>query len=272
MKAGLSFVGLTTTLLLAFGLPALASSNLPPTPGQIWAWGPNYIGQVGDCTQTCRPEPVELSDLGEFVAADAGALFTLALKADGTVWGWGHNIYGQLGDGTNINRICPVQVAGLQDVKAIATGDCFSIALKRDGTVWAWGHNQTSQAGLCDWLTPSVTAPVQVEGVSDVIAIDAGSQHGVALKSDGSVWCWGIGLFGVLGQGDFDYHTSCVALQVPNVSGATAIAAGGHFKENRGQVYTVSVSVGNAEDLIPIFRDTLGRIGSMSYKAAGALV
>ena len=172
-------------------------------------------------------EPVDLSGLGEFVAIDAGWMHTLALKADGTVWAWGGNRYGQLGDGTAVDSPCPVQVTGLQEVKAIAAGGVFSMALKRDGTVWAWGDNYTRECGICETTQVPVVEPVQIEELSDVIAIDAGVQHGVALKPDGTVWCWGLGLFGILGQGAGDtYTSSCVPLKIVNLSSVTAIAAG----------------------------------------------
>jgi hypothetical protein len=101
------------------------------------------------------------------------------------------------------------------------------MALKRDGTVWAWGDNYTQECGICEFTQVPVVEPVQIEELSDIIAIDAGVQHGVALKPDGTVWCWGLGLFGILGQGAGDNYTgSCVPLQVVNLSGVTAIAAG----------------------------------------------
>jgi alpha-tubulin suppressor-like RCC1 family protein len=227
MKTILSVVGLAATLVLAFPLPARGADAASSTPGTAWAWGENTWGQVGDCTTACDVEPVDLSGLGEFVAIDAGWMHTLALRSDGTVWAWGGNRYGQLGDGTAVDSPCPVQVTGLQEVKAIAAGGVFSMALKRDGTVWAWGDNYTRECGICESTQIPVVEPVQIEELSDVIAIDAGVQHGVALKPDGTVWCWGLGLFGILGQGAGDtYRSSCVPLQVVNLTCVTAIAAG----------------------------------------------
>lgn len=226
MKPILSFVGLAAMLLLAFTLPARGADAASSTPGTAWAWGENPWGQVGDCTTGCDVEPVDLSGSGEFVAIDAGWMHTLALRSDGTVWAWGRNFYGQLGDGTTMDSPCPVQVVGLQDVKAIAAGGVFSMALKHDGTVWAWGDNNTRECGICEESLIPVVKPVQIEELSDVIAIDAGIQHGVALKPDGTVWCWGLGLFGILGQGGSNYDSSCVPLQVVDISCVTAISAG----------------------------------------------
>ncbi len=226
MRRTLLLVAIAAVLLLGLAHPASASTNTTNTAGVAWAWGDNHWGQVGDCTRTCSDAPADVSGFDDFLAIDAGWFHTLALRADGTVWAWGGNSYGQLGDGTTDQRSCPVQVVGIQDVKAIAAGGVFSLALKKDGTVWAWGDNQTYECGICPLSTIPVVQAVQVQGISDVIAIDAGIQHGVALKADGTVWCWGLGLFGILGQGGANYTSSCVPLQVVHVTCAMAIAAG----------------------------------------------
>jgi hypothetical protein len=161
-----------------------------------------------------------------------GAGHSLALKNNGTVWAWGPNDYGQLGDGTNNASETPVQVSGLSDVVAIATsGENFSVALKSDGTVWAWGRNDFSEYGipggtLGDGSTDNSNVPVQVSGLTGITAIscNALSLHTLALKSDSTVWSWGINWAGQLGDGTTTDRLTPV--QVSGLSDATAIAAG----------------------------------------------
>jgi alpha-tubulin suppressor-like RCC1 family protein len=62
--------------------------------------------------------------------------------------------------------------------------------------VWAWGNNTYGQLG--NGTTTSTTTPVQVSGLSGVIAITAGSNFNLALKSDGTVWAWGYNQYGQL--------------------------------------------------------------------------
>lgn len=95
---------------------------------QLWAWGYNQYGELGDGTTTTRYAPV-LTGITGVVDVAAGQYHSLALKSDGTVWSWGYNDHGQLGDGTITERHTPVQVTGLTEVGAVAAGLNHSFAL-----------------------------------------------------------------------------------------------------------------------------------------------
>ncbi|MBM4165221.1 MAG: hypothetical protein FJ222_12395, partial [Lentisphaerae bacterium] len=151
--------------------------------------------------------------------------YSLALKSDGTVWAWGDNTYGQLGDGTTTRRLTPVRVSGLSGVAAIDAGNYSAMALKTNGTVWDWGYNVYGQLG--DGTTINRSTPVQVKlsdgsALENVIDIDAGSNHAVALKSDGSVWAWGSNGYGQLGIPDPNIYPE----EVTGLAGVTNVAAG----------------------------------------------
>jgi len=112
----------------------------------------------------------------------------------GNVWAWG-----DISDGAGANRT-PAPT-GLTDVVGLAGGVGFHVALKSDGTVWSWGNNYYGELG-----NNSVTAasqyfaypPVQVSGLTGVIAVATGYYHSLALKSDGTVWAWGGDSYGQL--------------------------------------------------------------------------
>jgi alpha-tubulin suppressor-like RCC1 family protein len=96
--------------------------------------------------------------------------------------------------------LTPVQVIGLTNVLAISAGGHLSVALKSDGTVWAWGSGQNGQVG--DGGSPADRlTPVQVSGLTNVLAISAGLDHALALKNNGTVWAWGYNGFGQIGDG-----------------------------------------------------------------------
>jgi RHS repeat-associated protein len=208
--------------------------------GTVWAWGSNQYGQLGNGSTTNSSTPVQVDDLSDVTAISAGAggSHSLALKSDGTVWAWGYNAYGQLGNGTKTSSDTPVQVSGLSGVVAIAAGADHSLALKSDGTVWAWGFNNDGQLGNTSVSSTSST-PVQVSGLSDVIAIASGGNTSLALKSDGTVWAWGQNNYGQVGNGTTTMQATPV--QVSGLTGVTAIAEGGHHSialKSNGTVWT----------------------------------
>src|SRR5713226_4570780 len=95
----------------------------------VSAWGGNFIGQLGNGTNTDSNTPVQTSGITGVTAIAGGEQHSLALKTDGTVWGWGNNTIGQLGNGTFTNSNTPAQVSGLSGVTAIAGGGLHSLAL-----------------------------------------------------------------------------------------------------------------------------------------------
>ena len=185
--------------------------------GEVWAWGYNTSGQLGDGTNTNKNMPVQVKGTGseehltDVKEIAAGRDFSLVLKNGGTVWTWGKNNYGQLGDGTNADKNIPVQVKGagseehLTDVKAIDAGGYHSVALKNGGTVWTWGSSSNGQLG--DGTNTNKNIPVQVKGtggagsLTDVKGIAAGNNHSLAVKGDGTLWAWGSNNNGQLGDG-----------------------------------------------------------------------
>ena len=90
--------------------------------GTVWAWGGNFVGQLGNGTYTNSIAPVQVSGLISVTALGGRGYHSLAIKSDGTVWAWGFNPYGELGDGTTITRPSPVQVAGLAGITNISGG------------------------------------------------------------------------------------------------------------------------------------------------------
>lgn len=230
--------GLTDVVGIAAGS---AHGIAVKSDGTVWAWGANGSGQLGDGTGATRFVPTIIAGFTGVVAVAAGELHSLALKADGSVWAWGENVSGQLGDGTTTARFAPVMVPALTGVSRIAAGYRISFAIEDDGTgsgpLWAWGANGTGQLG--DGSTLARSSPVQVNGVTDAIAISAGLDFALAIRRDVTVWAWGSNVSGQLGDGTNGTRLSPVALVF--ASGVSAVTAGRYHSAaatNDGRVWT----------------------------------
>ncbi|MCU6790768.1 S-layer homology domain-containing protein [Paenibacillus sp. WQ 127069] len=191
--------------------------------GQVWAWGKNDNGELGDGTTSQRTSPVQVNGINHVTAIAAGGYFSLALKDDGTVWAWGLNDNGQLGIGSTAQQISPIQVPGLSHVTAVAAGGNHSLALDADGNIWAWGQNSYGAVG--DGTRTNRTIPVQIAGLSNMTTIAGGGFHSLAITNDGSVWTWGYNNYGQLGDGTTTQRNSPV--KVSGLSKIKAIAGGG---------------------------------------------
>jgi len=208
--------------------------------GTVRAWGINQGGQLGNGTQTNSNIPIAVSNLTDIIAITAGENHSLALKNDGTVWAWGDNIEGQLGNGTKTDSNLPQQIENLNGIIAIAAGEYHSLALKNDGTVWAWGWNNSGQYG--DGTDTDSEIPKLVSELSfiDVVAIAAGSEHSLFLRSNGQVLACGNNSDGQLGNASNTESNLPIPLGVP-FSDVIAIAASGNISmllKSNGNVFT----------------------------------
>ncbi|MFC5404793.1 S-layer homology domain-containing protein [Cohnella soli] len=205
--------------------------------GTVWTWGNNENGQLGIGTlDKGSPVPVQVPNLSDVVAITAGSLHTMALKSNGTVWAWGYNYYGQLGNGKTGSSTVPVQVSNLSGVISISAKYMQSSAVRSDGTVWTWGSNFYGQLGY-DTGKKNNPTPKQVPKVKGIVSIAQGQLFTAALGSDGTVWTWGLNLFGSLGNGTSGQQTEFYEPQQVlyslnpsrELSGVVSISAGqGH--------------------------------------------
>jgi alpha-tubulin suppressor-like RCC1 family protein len=139
---------------------------------------------------------------------------------------WGDNASGELGDNTTTDRTTPVKVHGLNHVQWVTTGGRHACALVQNGGAWCWGANGNGELG--DGTTTDRHTPVQVAGLPlNLGQIGAGGTHTCALRKNGSVWCWGSGGKGELGNGSTS--DSSTPVQVSGLTGVVQIAVGGNL-------------------------------------------
>ena len=185
--------------------------------GQVFTWGNNSYGQLGDGTTTNRLYPTNITsyfnlDHGErVVSLSLGSSHSIALTSEGRVFTWGRNNHGQLGDGTTIQRLTPTEITnsfnlGLSEkIIALSLGNSHSIALTSEGQVFTWGRNGEGQLGdgtIGDRLIPiNITNNFNIGPGERIIAISLGSFHSSALTTEGRIFTWGLNRDGRLGDG-----------------------------------------------------------------------
>lgn len=105
--------------------------------------------------------------------------------------------------------------------------------MRSDGSAWGWvwmhlANSADDTTGLSSCTCRP--APVQVVGVggtgmfAGVAAVVGGGYHSLALKTDGTVWAWGLKSFGELG--DATTTTRLSPVQVSGLTTATSLGAG----------------------------------------------
>ncbi len=110
-------------------------------------------------------------------------------------------------------------------VRALAAGDFHACALHEDGTITCWGDNRYNQLGGESVGALSAT-PIAVSGLEGAIAITAGARHSCALRTAGTVVCWGESAYDQLG-GESEGSSSATPVAVTGLAQVTAIVAGG---------------------------------------------
>jgi alpha-tubulin suppressor-like RCC1 family protein len=217
--------------------------------GNVWAWGLNYHGQLGDGTNANRSSPVLLTAVQNVkMVAKSSTWTSMVLKQDGTVWAWGNNFFGQLANGTTGNySTSPAQVPGLTNVAAISAHTYHMLAVKQDGTVWAWGDNGNGQLGL--GTTTASLVPTQIPTLSGVKSVTATWARSFAVNTDGTVMGWGSGAWGALGDGTWGDFNQLTPKLVPGVTSVVELSASSHtlVRRSDGSIWGWGQTWGGSE-------------------------
>jgi alpha-tubulin suppressor-like RCC1 family protein len=107
---------------------------------QLYCWGTNNAGQLGDGTTTRRLRPVPVAGSRTYRHVSAGYDFTCAVSTGDRAFCWGVNTGhdgGQLGDGTTVaRRLIPVAVLGGHAFRQVSTGLYHACGVTLDDRAW----------------------------------------------------------------------------------------------------------------------------------------
>ena len=260
---------------------------------QLWSWGHNQHGKLGQNNETNYSSPVQIYGGGTWDGAlSLGGESTIATKSDGTAWTWGRNdSYGNLGLNDRISRSSPTQIPGTT-WKGVSTSGFAQLAVKTDGTLWTWGSNAYGVLGLNQTGSNYTgfgngqlySSPTQIPGTTWDKIPQAAAYAQYAIKTDGTLWSWGYNAGGGLGLNDVVRRSS--PAQIPGTTwnklftgrgGNTAAAiktdgtlwmmgrnGGGHLGQNNTTEYSSPIQIPGTWDKISI-----GGGGSMGIKTDG---
>ncbi|HRA33675.1 MAG TPA: hypothetical protein PK748_02040, partial [Acidimicrobiales bacterium] len=197
------------------------------TDGSVECWGRNAQGQLGDGSDTASQNPVGAAGVFDAISIAAGGDVSCAVLAGGTLQCWGSNQFGQLGGSTpEPFSAVPLTIPGLSGVTQVSVAPFHVCAALEDGSARCWGRTDFGQLGDGTVGAPFSfqSSPFAVSGLGDVISVSAGSWHTCALRSGGTVSCWGRNWQGALGTGDL--VDSPVPIPVPALLGVAQVTAG----------------------------------------------
>lgn len=181
-------VGLTGITELAAGGSHVCARANTLADMEVYCWGRNAEGQIGNGQSAASDEPVDVFGLPQPSSLSAGGLSVCAAMESSMVC-WGSNSFGQIGDGTQINRARPASVQGISDPLAIANGSSHSCVVRQDRTAACWGNGADGRLGNGSNAASSI--PTAVLQISDLALVTAGSRHSCASTTEGAVYCWG---------------------------------------------------------------------------------
>ena len=172
------------------------------------------------------------------------------LFREGTLFTWGRGTYGQLGNASTTNVSTPVTTsAGGTIIKRVNAGFFHTAAIKTDGTLWTWGEGAYGRLG--NNSATSVSTPVTTfAGGTNWKQVSCGYRHTAAIKTDGTLWTWGFGYEGRLGN----------AVTIGSISTpVTTFAGGTNWKQvSTGRDYTAAIK-------------TDGTLWTWGYAGSGSL-
>jgi alpha-tubulin suppressor-like RCC1 family protein len=123
--------------------------------GQLYAFGDNHSGQLGDGSTTSRRTPEQITlpgATGKIVKIAAGWEFSLALTSSGQLYAFGNDEDGQLGNGESNDSPHPtpeqITLPGIVgSIDQISAGKDHSLVKTSSGQLYAFGSDLYGQLG-----------------------------------------------------------------------------------------------------------------------------
>ncbi len=184
--------------------------------GNVYVWGNNNFGQLGNQSQTNLIKPEKLDFGGEKVIDIAcGSFHSYVLTNLNFLYGFGYNGYGQLADKSVIvhtgnNKNTPYEMSKNfnfdenEKIVDVVSGFFSGMVITSNNNIFSFGQNESGQLALRNNVSTSIPQKVNTSNLlstQDYInQISLGEKHGFLVTGKGAVFSWGDNSFGQLGE------------------------------------------------------------------------
>jgi alpha-tubulin suppressor-like RCC1 family protein len=227
--------------------------------GDLWCWGHNASGELGDKTTAIASQPKQILSGVNITALAAGDANTCIVEG-GAAKCWGEGAAGVLGNAPSPNlpdaaQAIPVANAGAL-VSAISVGHRHACAVV-NGTARCWGQNEKGELGIGS--TNAAYSATIVSNLPAVSEVSASYDHSCARESSAPnrLRCWGRKGAGQLGGGSDEIFLAPTSVPLGNMNSAKQVAQG----YQHGCVLLVDGSIRCWGD------NTLGQVGDANSSA-----
>ncbi len=195
---------------VTYSYPASFSVSAITENGDLYCWGNNEYGQVGNGTTNKQLTPVKVLSGVKSVTHSYHSSFSVsAITENGDLYCWGDNGNGEVGNGTTENQLTPVKVlSGVKSVTYSSSSRVYYsvLAITENGDLYCWGYNGYGEAG--NGTTENQLTPVKVlSGVKSVTSSYYSSypySSVSAITENGDLYCWGYNGNGEAGNGTIE--------------------------------------------------------------------
>ncbi|CAI8600625.1 unnamed protein product [Vicia faba] len=175
--------------------------------GEVFIWGEVFADGVPSKTDVLTPKLLESHVILDVRNIASGASHLAILNKKGEVFTWGEESGGRLGHGIGKGFGKPHLVENLEDVTLdiVACGEFHTCAVSKSDDFFTWGDGTHNAGLLGHGNEASHWIPKSVDGFLDglqVVSVACGTWHSALATSNGKLFTFGDGTFGVLGHGD----------------------------------------------------------------------
>lgn len=182
--------------------------------GDLYVWGANFYGQVGDGTANICKTPKKVEGLSNVKEVSVGFSNIAAITKGGDLYCWGYGASGALGTGNAMKQYKPVKI--MENVKSVCMGYDNGAAITESDDLYVWGSNQYSRLGIGKTGKEVTCKFVPTKIMENIIEVKWSNRSCIALTKDENVWTWGCNYNSELGNGTLGGESS-VPLNVFNL-------------------------------------------------------